>query len=72
MGLLALNSKNRESNENYREFINDKKWDELVSLFQSEVFKIFSVPQTPLMEQTLQCGIAVLQTEFCRDKEFFN
>ena len=41
MGLLALSQKTRETNENYKELINEKKWDDLVALFESEVYKIF-------------------------------
>jgi len=37
-----------------------------------ESYQLFALPQTHLINQTLQTGISVLKTEFCMHDESFN
>lgn len=82
MGLVAFRTDRRTANENYRVILlkmiilqyyaDERRWEELEELFVKESYSLFSQPQTPIINQSLQTGISVLKTDFCTSDATFN
>ena len=69
MMLLAVH-KNPFSN--YSELLSENRWSELISLFQSEMLKVYNLPTESPLSVFLRSGLTALKTPLCHRTDCLN
>ncbi|KAL4453459.1 hypothetical protein ABPG74_017666 [Tetrahymena malaccensis] len=62
--------KKQEMDEKYKNYFDDKRWEDLIIQFKNLCFDIYGIPSNSLFSTTLRAGISCLKTLNCINQEY--